>query len=168
MGPRFYPVTFCELYSNVDLASPSSRAPKLITPRRLRFGRVGWSVCATSLQGTFSCIAPGGSGVEDAEVKKRMRTRKSRPSKRKLGIKLHRPLIKTHGFQTGIGVAKGEVEACFERQAAQICMVGFRIVCRLNCVSACSSRLVSLACSDSAIPLAISLSTPKMSVNFRS
>ena len=37
------------------------------------------------------------------------------------------------GVETEIGVAKGEVEACIKRQAAQIRIVSLRIICWFNC-----------------------------------
>src|SRR5881409_4060859 len=99
-----------------------------MTQGELRFGRVRLEFLRI-LQRAFSRIAPSVSSVKHAEVKNRMCTRKPRTGKRKLGIKLHRPLVKTHGFQTGIGVAKGEMEACIKRQAAQIRIVSLRIIC---------------------------------------
>src|SRR5262249_55278255 len=55
-------------------------------------------------------------------------TRKSRPSKCKIRVKLHRPLIKTDSFCLSIWVA----DTCFNSQAAEIRVISLRTVCRLN------------------------------------
>src|SRR4029453_10333067 len=57
---------------------------------RLQFLRI--------LQRTFGGIPASGSEVVTAAVKKPIRTRKPRPTQRKIGVKLHRTLKKTDGF----------------------------------------------------------------------
>ena len=66
------------------------------------------------------------------KVEKRVRARKPRPSNRKIGVKLHRPLKKTGGFRFG-DRSREAGAACFKSQAAQIGVVGLRIVCWFNC-----------------------------------
>src|SRR5215831_12126293 len=61
---------------------------------RLEFLRV--------LQRFSCCIAASGSSVDGDKVNKRMRTRKSRPCKGKIGVKLHRPFVKIDGFHWSI------------------------------------------------------------------
>ena len=57
------------------------------------------------VQNTFCCIAPSGSSIEAAEkVKVSVHARKPRPSKREIGVKLHRPLIKAGDFDQEIGI----------------------------------------------------------------
>src|SRR5206468_8641563 len=85
------------------------------------------------LQSTFRCIASGRSSLDAAaKVEVRVRTRKPRPSKRKIGVKLHRSLIETRGFPYEIGRVV-EIAACFKSQAAQIRVVSLRVVCWFNC-----------------------------------
>src|SRR5439155_23829868 len=62
-----------------------------------------------------------------------MRSRKPRPSDRKVRVKLYRPLIKLSGFQQGIRCVRSTT--CFKSQAAQIRIVGLGIVCRSDCQS---------------------------------
>src|SRR5438128_9982462 len=72
-----------------------------INPRRAAFRVSSAGVSAHSLR-LFRRIAPSGSGVGVAEVKKRVRTTKPRPSQRKIRLKLHRPLLNTDGFSQRI------------------------------------------------------------------
>src|SRR5439155_26945705 len=67
-----------------------------------------------------------GSCVVTVKVKKRIRTRKPRPSDGKIRVELYRLLIKTDGFQQGIARI---VATCFKNQPAQIGIVSFGIVC---------------------------------------
>src|SRR5439155_20290220 len=85
--------------SNRGFGEPVIRQhPTLITAQgeqgfsrvRLQFLRI--------LQSLLRCIAHVVAAASVAKVKKRLRTRKPRPGKRKLGVKLHRLRIKTNGF----------------------------------------------------------------------
>ena len=68
----------------------------VITQREqgLRRGRLQF---LSILQSAFGSIASRG-GVGSSQVKERVRTRKSRPSQRKVGVKLDRLLIRIDGF----------------------------------------------------------------------
>src|SRR6266542_2757039 len=52
-----------------------------------------------NVQSSFSRITASGGGVVAQEINKRMRTRKLRPSKHKIRVKLDCLLKKSHGFQ---------------------------------------------------------------------
>src|SRR5262249_61594887 len=88
----------------------------------LGFGRVRLEFLRI-LQRTFSRIASSGSSIGAEEVMSRVRKRKSRPCKRKIGVKLHCSLIKAGSCRK---VAR------FKSQAAQIGIVSFWIVCWFN------------------------------------
>src|SRR4029453_11080229 len=81
------------------------------------------------IQSTFRCVASIRINVVAYKVEKGVQARKSRSSERKIGVKLHRLIVKTGGFQHEI--EKGA--ACFKSQAAQIRIVSLKIVCRFNC-----------------------------------
>src|SRR5205814_4569151 len=79
------------------------------------------------LQSTFRCVSSSGA-VRHFEIKleKRVLARKPRPSKRKIGVKLHRPLIKTDGFLCEI-MREGGMGTWFRSDAVQIRIVGLWI-----------------------------------------
>src|SRR4029077_13343928 len=83
------------------------------------------------LQSTFRCISPSGGTIEPAKVDIGVLARKPGPGHRKIGVKLHRPFIKTDGFLCKVEM-EGEVPY-FKSQAAQICIVSLRIACRFDC-----------------------------------
>src|SRR5262249_35679017 len=78
------------------------------------------------IQSSFRCIAPSGTHVKETHVERCVRTRKSRPGKRKVWIKLHCPLEKTDGF---FGEIAREIATCLKSQTTEIGLVSFRIVC---------------------------------------
>src|SRR5262245_25719861 len=105
----------------------------LITSQGEQGFRCVWRQFLRLLQSTFRCLLPSNSsGVSAIDGDKRVRARKPCPCDRKLGVKLHCPLIKTGGFLFEIGGVEGEVVAFIQREAAQICFVSLGIVCWFN------------------------------------
>ena len=96
---------------------------------RLQFPRI--------LQSTFRGIAASGFGgfssVGPAKVKHSVRARKPRPGKRKIGVKLYRPLKKTDGLPSEIAVVERGEEACLKSHATQIRIVSLGIGCCFDC-----------------------------------
>src|SRR5262249_57232574 len=91
------------------------QAPILIvTQKEQGFGRV-WLQSLRVLQGFFGRIAASGSYITAIKVKKRVRTRKSRPGKRKIRVKPHRQIIIIDGFEQCIARV---VAARFKSQPA--------------------------------------------------
>src|SRR4029434_9596300 len=100
----------------------------IITQCEQGFGRVRLESLRI-VQSTLCRIATSGSFVS-TKVKMCVHTRKPRPSEAKIGIKLHRPLIRIDGC---LCCSIKEAATCFKSQAAQICIVSLRIVRRFNC-----------------------------------
>src|SRR5262249_55307907 len=82
-----------------------------------------------AVQSTFRRVTPSSRDLGAVEDKRCVLDRKSRPGKRKIGVKLHRLLIKTDGFPQGI---ERQGTACLKSQSAQISIVSLLIVCRFN------------------------------------
>src|SRR5262249_16901529 len=101
----------------------------IITQGEQGFGRV-WLKFLRIFQSSFGRIPASGGPVATVKVQKRVRSRKSCPSEREIGIEVYRLLIKIDGFPRGI---EGEDLACFKSQAAKIGIISIRIVCRFNC-----------------------------------
>ena len=91
---------------NVVLAARNHAAPSIDSnPGEQGFRRVRLQFLRI-LQSTFRCVAPSARRVVvvvAGKVEMRVHARKPRPSDRKIGVKLHRPLIKTDGFLCEIG-----------------------------------------------------------------
>ena len=78
-------------------------------------------------------IAPSGSSsVDTVKIENGVRARKPRPSNSKIGVELHRPLVKTGGFPYEIANVE-VVTARLKSQAPKIRIVSFRMVCRFSC-----------------------------------
>jgi len=112
-----------------------------------------------ALRGVTSC----GGRIQTAEIHLRIRTRESGPGQRKSWIQLHRPFVKADNLLVIVWRGHARVKS----QPAKIGVVSLRIVCRLSARACCSLQSAWL-CNASAIALATSLSTPKMSTSLRS
>src|SRR4029453_15024654 len=100
----------------------------IITQCEQGFGRVRLESLRI-VQSTFCRIATSGSFVS-TKVKMCVHTRKLRPSERKIGVNLYCPLIRIDGC---LCRSIEEAATGFKSQAAQICIVSLRIVCRFSC-----------------------------------
>src|SRR5262249_37771740 len=98
----------------------------IIAQGEQRFGRV-WLKLLRVLQRIFSYI--GARGVNTLEVKIRVRAGESRPSGRKIWVKVCSLLEITNSFQH---LVVREVNSPLKRYAAQIRVVSFWIVCWLS------------------------------------
>jgi hypothetical protein len=86
----------------------------IITQEEQGFGRV-WLQFLRVFQSFFGRIAARCSSVAAIKIKKRVRTRKSRPGKCKIRVKPDRQVIKIDGFEQGIARV---VAARFKSQPA--------------------------------------------------
>src|SRR5205814_609547 len=99
----------------------------VVTQGEQSFRRV-WLEFLRMFQSIFSWV--GARGVNTLKVDVRLCARKPRPGKGKVWIKLDRALEVFDAFQCQMNRL---TNACLERQAAQICIVSLRIICRFSC-----------------------------------